>query len=196
MLFESLDKLKRNSIMSAILLMTLGAIILICPQAYVGLLALVGGYTLVVVSIVMILNFLSGNKSLMEYMKFCCALIVGFVGMSVLVFRGDIMRALAWIFGLLLLLDGGRTLFHSFTYARRSQRKGWWVLAILSVLLMVTGIIVFLNPYWDTPAMLMKVIGCAIFFSSIVNAVRLIWTWPLKNGEVETEEGGSENGQA
>ncbi|MCR4645658.1 MAG: hypothetical protein K5695_09660 [Oscillospiraceae bacterium] len=70
MLFESLDKLKRNSIMSAILLMTLGAIILICPQAYVGMLALVAGYTLVVVSIVMILNFLSGNKSLMEYMKF------------------------------------------------------------------------------------------------------------------------------
>ena len=190
MLFESLDKLKRNSIMSAILLIALGVIIMICPKDYIPSLTLVFGYALVVVAIVMILNFFSGKKSLMGYLKFSGALILGIVGVCVLVFRSDITRVLAWLFGFLLILDGGRTIVHSFTYARRSKRKGWWVLTILSVLLVAAGVILFLNPWWDSPAMLMKVIGCAIFFSAIVSAIRLFWTWPLKN-----EKGGNEDGE-
>lgn len=190
MLFESLDKLRRNSIMSTILLIFLGAIIMICPRPYIESLTLVFGYTLVVISIVMLLNFFSGNKSLIEYLKFTGALILGIVGICVLVFRGDIMRVLAGLFGFLLIIDGGRTMLHAFTYARRSQRKGWWVLAILSGLLILIGIMIFANPWWRTPDMLMKVIGSAIFFSAIVSGIRLIWTWPLRK-----EKGGNEDGE-
>ena len=190
MLFESLDKLRRNSIMSAILLIALGAIIMICPKEYVGSLTLIFGYTLIVIAIVMALNFFSGKKSLMEYLKFTGALILGIVGACVLVFRGDIMSVLAWLFGFLLILDGGRTMIHSFTYARRSKRKAWWVLTILSVLLIAAGVVLFLNPWWHSQDMLMKVIGCAIFFSALVSAVRLFWTWPLRN-----EKGGDEDGE-
>jgi hypothetical protein len=189
MLFESLDKLKRNSIMSSILLIALGVIVMICPQNYIGSLTLVFGYALIVISIVMMLNFFSGKKSLMEYLKFGGALVLLIVGVCVLVFREDIMRVLAWLFGFLLILDGGRTMIHSFTYARRSRRKGWWVLTILSLLLMAAGVILFMNPWWDTPEMLMKVIGCAIFFSAVVSSIRLVWTWPLRNAQ-----GGDDNG--
>lgn len=189
MLFDSLDKLKRNSIMSAILLVFLGAVILICPQKYIVSLTLVFGYALIVISIVMVLNYFSGNKSLMEYLKFTGALILGLVGVAVLVFRSDVMRVLAWLFAFLLIVDGGRTLIHSFTYARRSQRKGWWVLTILSVLLMLSGIILFVNPWWNTPGMLMKAIGCAVFFSAIVSGIRLIWTWPLRDAKGGNEDG-------
>jgi uncharacterized membrane protein HdeD (DUF308 family) len=189
MLFDSLDKLKRNSIMSAILLVFLGAVIIICPRAYIPSLTLVFGYALVVISIVLMLRFMSSKKSLMEYIKFSGALILGIVGLAVLVYRSDIMRVLAWLFAFLLVLDGGRTMFHSFTYARRSQRKGWWVLTILSVLLIATGIVLFLNPWWNTPVMLMKAIGCAVFFSAIVSGVRLIWTWPLRNSKGGNDDG-------
>lgn len=189
MLFESLDKLKRNSILSAILLIFLGAVIIVCPQAYILALTLAFGYTLVIIAIVLILNFLSGKKSLMEYLKFTGALILGLVGIAALVYRNDIMRVLAWLFGFLLVLDGGRTLFHSLTFARRSQRKGWWVLTILSVLLIVAGILIFANPWWNSPDMLMKVIGCAVFFSAIVSGIRLIWTWPVRNAKGGNEDG-------
>ena len=190
MLFESLDKLKRNSIMSAILLIALGAIMMICPIEYIGSLTLVFGYSLVVIAIVLLLNFFSGKKSLVEYLKFTGALILLIVGVCVLVFRNDIMRVLAWLFGFLLVVDGGRTMIHSLAYARRSKRKGWWVLMILSILLMGVGVILFLNPWWNTTDLLMKVIGCAIFFSSIVSALRLIWTWPLNK-----KKGGDEDGE-
>ena len=188
MLFESLDKLKRNSIMTSILLVALGAVIMICPDQYIGSLTLLFGYTLVIIAIVMILNFFSGKKSLMEYLKFTGALVLGIVGICVLVFRDDIMLVLAWLFGFLLVLDGARTMIHSFTYARRSRRKGWWVLTILSVLLITAGVVLFVNLWWDTPDMLMKAIGCAVFYSAIVSGIRLIWTWPLRNAQ-----GGSED---
>lgn len=188
MLFESLDKIKRNSIMSSILLVALGAIIMICPEKYIPSLILVFGYTLVVIFLVMMLNFFSSKKSLMEYLKFAGALVLGIVGVSVLVFHSDVMRDLAWLFGFLLILDGVRTMVHSFTYARRSKRKGWWVLTILSGLLILAGIVLFANHWWDTPVMLMKVIGCAIFFAALVSAIRLYWTWPLRNNGGSDDE--------
>lgn len=188
MLFDSLDKIKRNSIMSAILLAALGTIILLCPESYVSSLVLVFGYSLLVIGIVMVLNFFSSNKSLIEYLKFVGALIIGIVGISVLLYKDDIMIVLARLFGFFLILDGTRTLFHSFTYARRSERKGWWVLTILSIILMIAGIALFVNPWWDTPAKLTKVIGGTVLSSSIVSALRLIWTWPLRNSK-----GGNDN---
>ena len=97
---------------------------------------------------------------------------------------------LAWLFGFLLILDGARTMYHSFTYARRSKRQGWWVLTILSLLLIGTGIVIFANPWWGTPDLLMKVIGFAILFAAIISAIRLIWTWPLRS-----EKGGSDDGE-
>jgi len=190
MLFESLDKLKRNSILSAILLIALGAVIIICPVKWIDSLMLLFGYVLLVIAIVMILNFFNGNKSLMEYLKFTGALILGIAGLCVLVFRDDTIHVIAWLFGFLLIIDGGRTLIHSFTYARRSQRKGWWVLTILSLLLIGTGVLVFVNPWWQDPEMLMKVVGCTILFSAIVSAIRLIWTWPIRSSK-----GGSEDGE-
>ena len=189
MLFESLDKLKRNSLLSAILLTALGAIVLICPEKNVPLLTLVFGYGLIVVALVMMLNFMSSKKSLMDYAKFIVAIVLCIVGICVLVFKDQLLRVLAWLFGFFLILDGARTMFHSFAYARRSKRKGWWVLTILSVLLIAAGIIIFVNPWWDTPAMLMKVIGCAILFSAIISGIRLIWTWPLRNSKGGDEDG-------
>ena len=189
MLFESLDKLKRNAIFSAILLAALGAVILICPETHIPTLTLVFGYVLVIVALVLMLDFFASKKSLMDYIKFTGALVLAIVGLCVLVFRDDITRVLAWLFGLLLILDGGRTMIHSFTFSRRSQRKSWWILTVLSVLLMLAGVILLANPGWNTPARLMKVIGCAVLFAAVVSGVRLFWTWPLKNAKEGEEDG-------
>lgn len=188
MLFESLDKLRTNSILSAILLAALGMVILICPESHIPVLTLMLGYLLIILALIMLLNFLSARKSLMEYIKFVGALIVLIGGICVLVYQGHISKVLAILFGVLLILDGGRTVFHSLTYSRRSHRKGWWILMILSFLMIMAGIIVLCNPWWDTPAKLSKVIGCAVLFSAFVSGLRLIWTWPLKQSK-----GGEEN---
>ena len=45
------------------------------------------------------------------------------------------------------------------------------------------------RPYGGGPGMLMKAIGCAVFFSAIVSGIRLIWTWPLRDAKGGNEDG-------
>ena len=188
MLFDSLDKIKRNAIFSVILLVALGTVILICPVEFIPTMILGFGYTLTIVALVMMLDFFSSKKSLMDYLKFIGALVLCIVGISALVFRDDTMNVLAWLFGFLLIVDGLRTLINSFTYARRSRRKAWWILTILSVFMMISGVMLFLNPWFGTPYSLIKVIGASVLFSSIVSGLRLFWTWPVRK-----EKGGNDN---
>lgn len=190
MLFESLDKLKRNSILSSILLMTVGVVILMCPEKYIKSLTVVAGYTMLIFAIVMMLDFISSKRSLMDYLKFTGSLILALIGIWVLMYKDDSVRVLAWLFGFLLLCDGGRSMYHSLTFARRANRPGWWMLTIFSALLMITGIVIFANPWWDTTSMLMKVIGGAILFAALVSILRLIWTWPLRGSKGGNEDVG------
>jgi uncharacterized membrane protein HdeD (DUF308 family) len=104
------------------------------------------------------------------------------------------MSVLAWLFGILLVLDGVRTLIHSFTFAKRSRRKAWWVLTILSIAMMVAGVMLFLNPWFRDQDSLLKVIGGCIFFAALVSGLRLIWTWPVRKDKQIEKKGGAENG--
>ena len=181
MLFDSLDKIKTNSIFSAILMTALGVVILILPEEYIPSLIFAAGNALVIIALFLMMDFFSSKKTLIDYLLFILALVMMILGMAVLVFKNDFMVALSRLFGILLVLDGARTCFHAYTYARRSERKGWQILFVLSILMILAGIGLFINPWLNTPYSLMKGIGSAFFFSAIVSALRLIWTWPLRN---------------
>ena len=192
MLFETLDKIRRGTLLSAILLIALGLVILICPAPYIGFLILAFGYGLIVVCIVMLLEFFTSKNALVEYMNLIVALALGIVGLCVLLFRDDVMTTLAWLSAFLLLLHGLLTLKFSLTYARRSGKTSWPVFAILAIALVAIAVILFLNPWWDTPEMLAKVIGIAVFFSASVSVIRLIWAWPTNRAEEpEAKKGGA-----
>ena len=89
-----------------------------------------------------------------------------------------------------MMLDGIRTLCYSITYARRAQRSSWWILGVLAVALIVCAVILFVNPWWNTPEMLMKVIGCVLLFSAVVSIIRLIMTWSrnTEKGDEDAEK--------
>ena len=196
MLFQTLDNLKRQSIMTAIMAMALGIIMLICPENYVGAVIVTLGYVMIVFAIIQALEFLTSKKALINYIYFTGAVIVGVVGLSVLVFNSNVLNVLAWLFGFLLVADGCHSMFHAFTYARRSERKGWSVLVILSALLILFGIIIFVGvilfnvSVFSSPRFLMSTIGGVTLFSAVVSIVRLILVWPLRN-----QKGGSEDGK-
>ena len=145
MLFETLDKIRRGTLLSAILLIALGLVILICPAPYIGFLILAFGYGLIVVCIVMLLEFFTSKNALVEYMNLIVALALGIVGLCVLLFRDDVMTTLAWLSAFLLLLHGLLTLKFSLTYARRSGKTSWPVFAILAIALVAIAVILFLR---------------------------------------------------
>ena len=188
MLFQTLDKLKRQSILAAVLMMALGVVMLICPENYVNTLVVTVGYGMIVFAIVEMLEFISSKKALIHYIIFTGALIIAILGVFILIYNQDLLKALGWLFGFVLLQDGLFTLLNALLFARRSNRKGWWMLVVLAVALMALGVLIFLNPWWDSPSLLMRVIGSALLFSAFVSALRLVWIWPFKNEKEDAED--------
>ena len=170
MLFQELGKLKRTSIMTSIIWMAVGVLMIICPEQYITSLVEVLGYGLLIFAVVMALDFISSKRVLL-------------LGIVVLVDE-NVVRGIGLIFGLLLLVDGGTSMLITQLYVKRSQRKGWQSMVVLSALLILFGLIVLVNPWKDRIMTLFDIIGCMLLFSSVVSIIRLIYIWPIK-GEQE-----------
>jgi uncharacterized membrane protein HdeD (DUF308 family) len=220
MLLDALSKIKRQSILTAILLMCLGIMLLLCPEEYITTLIILSGYIMIVYALEQTLEFLVNSTTTMSSILFIIAVVVGLVGLAVLVFHEDVLTVLSWIFGLLLMVDGIHSIYYAFTFAKRSGRKGWSILVILSSVLVVcgvallTGSLVFTIYHFTKIVFLLRIIGFAILFSALVSGLRVIWLWPAKNGEGDEsiikenpevvpekisqesgEEGGEKNGE-
>jgi uncharacterized membrane protein HdeD (DUF308 family) len=180
MLFQELGKMKRIWIMSSIVLMVIGIGMLICPDRYMGLMVSALGYVLLVVATVFVLDFLASKKALINYVLVTIGLFVGLLGLFVEMRRADVLPMLSLIFGLILLVDGVSELFNAFVYARRAGKRAWGALGVLSMLTILFAVILLINPWWDTPAVLKVVIGVMLLFSSVVSIIRIVLTWPIK----------------
>lgn len=194
MLLDAVIKIRRQSILSSILLACLGVILLMCPAQHISTLVMFSGYAMIVFTIEQGLEFLTGSRSVMSYITFVIACIVGLVGLAVLVFNQDVINTLCWAFGVLLIVDGGNSFYYAFTFAKRAQRPGWSILVIMAVLLilfgaaLIVGVIYFTHSVLESPLFLMKIIGSAVLFCALVSAVRLLWILPVKEGGEANEE--------
>ena len=183
MLFEALDNLKRQTIMTSIIMMALGIVMVIFPDDYVGSLVSLLGYVLLTLATFIIMDFLAGKKSLIHYIYLTVAIVAGIFGMAILIFPNDLIRLLRWIFGIVLILSGLSNFINSCTYLKRAGRKTWWILAALSLSMIVLSVIIISNPWWDTMAELVTIIGWMLIYSAIVGIVHLIYVWPIKKAQ-------------
>ena len=180
MIFQALNNLKRSSIMTSILLMVVGILMLICPDAYVVTVVQIFGAILLVLAIIGVFEFISSNRTLIRYIYLTGWLIVGVLGAAILIFEIDSMKTISWLFGVYLVLSGAGSLYNAFVYAKRAGMKAWWVLVPLTILMILSGLIILVNPWWNTPSALFKVVGLMLLFSSIVSIIHLIIIWPIK----------------
>ncbi len=181
MLFQELGKMKRTWIMTSIIEIVLAVILIMCPVSYMGMLISALGYVLLVYASVIVLKFLSSKKVLINYIALTGGLIIGLLGLFVLIQRRDILPMLGLLFGVVLVIGGLNDLINAFIYARRAGRAAWWILALLSLVTIALGVVVLINPWWNTPSVLKLVIGCMMLFSALVSIVRVILTWPFRN---------------
>ncbi len=181
MLFEGLSKLKRESVMASIVLLAVGIILIICPDRYIGTLVNVLSILMLITACILVLDFIGSEKSLMDFIRMTFALALVIAGSVVLILDTHTIYVLAWLFGISLIIYGVYSLFHAQVFARRSGRKGWWVMVLLSALLIFFSAVIIINPCWPTPGALLRIIGWVVVYAAILSALRLIWVWPIRN---------------
>ena len=152
MLFAELDKMRRNVVMTAIVLVFLGFVFLAVPEAYIPFLGSATAFVLAVSSIVSILEFVTGPKTLMRYFGLAGALVVGLVGVLLFVFDDLFMTLLRVLVSAVPIVVGIYGVYHALVFARRSGRRGWWVPLVLSLFLMAFGTVSAINPWALRPS--------------------------------------------
>lgn len=183
MLFEGLDNLKRTSLMTIIIFVFLGNLLLVMPESYIPLLSHALGFCLLVILALTIFGFLSSSRALINYLKLSLGLIAGITGVMLFAFDDVFVSALSWLVGTIPILLGAFGIYQALVFARRSGRRGWWVLIILSVALMCFGGVVFWNPWMDDAQGMLRVIGGTLMFSAVACAISLIWVWPTRTSQ-------------
>ena len=181
MILDGLNKIKQQSIMTAIMLIAAGLIIVIWPGDYIITLMKFVSAILLIWAMIMVLNYTQSKKSFMDYIRLIAALILGILGLWIMVFDVSTMDAISWVFGILLAIDGLHSCLHALIYSRRSHRKGWWILIPISLVLIALGVLTIIHPWWDNPEELLHVIGWMIVGAAVSAMLRLIWIWPLKD---------------
>ncbi len=179
MLFQGLDRLKRSVLMTTIVLMFIGIIFMIIPGESIKYISRGFGFLLLVALAFSIFNFVSSSKALFHHLVLVGGLVAGVVGALILTNDSLLENALKWLVGVVPIVSGAYGIYHALVFARRSGRKGWFVLVILSALLIVFGAFVFFNPWRDNTSALMLIIGGSLLFSSMVSGLSLIWIWPI-----------------
>lgn len=180
MLFQELDKLKRDVIMSSIVLMFGGAFLLILPEDYVPMITDALGFGLLVLALLAVFGFIGGAKVPLQYFKLCLGLLAGIGGVALWIFDVLFIGLLVLLVGSVPIVSGLFGAFHAVAYARRSGRSGWWILLILSLALFCFGCFAFFNPWMETGQAVMRVTGGVLMGSSIINGLRLIWLLPQR----------------
>lgn len=179
MLFKGLDKLKRDAIMAAIILMIIGILFLIIPQTYVTFIGSVIGFILLVICAFSMFDFVGSTKALIHYIKLALGLVIGLAGIALFVFEELFIMTLSWLVGVVPIILGVIQTAYTVIFARRSNRRGWWILTVLSSFLILFGIFVFINPWMDGTEVFMKVIGASLLYSAFISLLSLIWIWPM-----------------
>ena len=72
--------------MTSIILMAVGILMIMCPAQYIDALVSALGYGMLILAAVMVLDFISSKKVLMNYIYLTGALILALLGIAVLVF--------------------------------------------------------------------------------------------------------------
>lgn len=183
MLFKALDRMRRNAIMAAIVLMFAGNVLLVVPYHYTPFLGGAAGFALAVYSLVSIFDFVAGGKALIDCIRLFVGLLAGVIGIMLFVFDGLFVDMMSVLVGVVPIVAGAIGLYHAFAYARRSGRRGWWVLVVLSGAIMVFGGFVFFNPWMDSPQAAMQIVGGVLMYTAILSALSLIWLWPARSVE-------------
>ena len=186
---EGLNKIKQQSIMTAIMLMAAGLILVIWPTEFIGTLLKTASAILIIWAMLIVMNYTQSKKRFMDDLRLIGGLILGLFGLWIMAFDVETVGVLKWGLGLLLIIDGLHSCLHGIIYARRAHRRCWGFLIPISLIIIALGVLIIICPFGDgSVASQMHSIGWMVVGAAATSMIRLIWMWPLREPKAKKEK--------
>lgn len=167
---DMLNTIKRNKMITGVLLLCLGAALILWPTSALATLAKVAGFFLMVYAVAGIINFVFGNKSPSAIVTLVIDIAGAVLGLYLFLNPEWFIEVSSKLFGVIILIHGIHSLYESVTVVRKLD-TGWKNSMIFSIIVVVLGLFVIANPF-DIPNMIVRIIGIIL----VVNAVLAFYT--------------------
>lgn len=166
---EFFIKLKNLSIITIIAALAMGIALLMRPSESITVVSILCGVTMIALGVCSWLHCLIKDKSaLLAVVGTVCAI----AGIVVCVKYKSIIAILLFLFGVFITMSGAIDLITSF-YSRGVVPGFWGVSAILSVITVVFGIIIMVNPTGTSEA-LVRLAGAGLIVYAAVDLAAFI----------------------
>lgn len=166
---ELFNKVKNLSIITIVASVVIGAVLLIKPDEALQFVSIACGATMITLGIASWIYYFAKDKSL-----FLAGLgtIVLVVGIFVCIKYESIVSFLLFFFGLFILVSGIINLLTSF----RSRKYGlgsWAVSLVLSVLTVILGIVILVNPF-NSMLSIIRLLGVGLLIYAVVDIITFV----------------------
>lgn len=159
-------KLKTGNVISAIIMILIGAFLVFYPGDTINTVVTVFGYALIIAGAVAVISAIlqKENRSIPNLVQGAVEIIVGIWVVSN---PGTVVSIFPMIAGAIIVVSGVASFFDA--VGRRSgTSSGWKVSLILSVVTIILGVIIFANPF-STVTLLLRIIGVAFLYNGLVS---------------------------
>lgn len=162
---ELIKTLRRNKMITGVLLLCLGVALILWPTSALATLAKVAGFFLMVYAVAGIINFAFGNKGASAIITLIIDIAGAILGLYLFLNPEWFIGVSSILFGVIILIHGIHNLYDSVTVVRKLD-TGWKNSLIFSIVVVVLGLFIIANPF-DIPNLIVRIIGVVL----VINAV-------------------------
>lgn len=169
----------------AVVLLALGICFIVWPSASAQTVCALAGAAVALFGVVKLIGYFVRKRSGLELQfDFAVGIIALVLGLTVITFAGNIVRAIPVFLGVFILVDGVFKLQTAFD-AKRYQLPGWWVILAGAVVFCVLGLVLILHRS-ESAATMTVILGVALVLDGVQNLVVAIHAMILQKKEAIT----------
>lgn len=169
----------------AVVLLALGICFIAWPSASAQTVCSLAGAAVALFGMVKLIGYFVRKRSGLELQfDFALGIIALVLGLTVIVFAGNIVRAIPVFLGIFILVDGVFKLQTAFD-AKRYGLPGWWVILAGAAVVCTVGLVLILRRS-ESAATMTVILGVALALDGIQNLVVAIHALHLQKKEAIT----------
>ncbi len=175
---ESLQKVKWDSILIAVITIALGIVCIAVPYSAASALSIILGSCLIVMGAIMIAKCLY-IRPIVFSSYFVVAILFVVLGIFCIVERGLVAQIMSIIFGLFMVIDSIDSLSESILMCK-AHISGWWIMLAASCVTIVLGFVMM----FTDPSTMMLYVGICLMIEGIRRlVVTLVFAQKVKEAK-------------